>query len=905
MTHGQEKPQYRAQLCEDYIKFYNTQGKRVDLGDIWPRCNRDDTNRSFNPLSNITRKNICKLEEVDRIPITVNPDGRADLWVAITADEENIYCTTHNETGLPEDEEDFVGMVFAVDRATNKVKWRRRMSEYSGIPSDYSRAGPAIYGDFIFFGSSIATPQTWEPFQDVVRRFVPGPVPFAPSGRRVRAYCVNKHTGDMVWERELGKVASVYSDPDNFLSITMCPLVVELDVYQNGKKVPVLIIATSSLQSYIAWLACADNNPFGPSIWTSNAAVRMTESGQVYFLDILSGASFVPHFDVSPPQYRSGDVLGADAIRPGQTTITLNHFVQAADLAGGGGLNPVSVQFEGTQNITWALYAGLTIPTPLDTIQVVDNTGAVVALVGGAVAGANLNQVVVNIDTTFTQGSTQFMSPNGNMYDTTNAAVKLNGDLGPARIYKRLQAGDSLDEQDAYEASYMGASTWGSTPCVNYDKCGNAIELYISTGQSHHIPVDESLAIRAVTIEPFDILNQILVDEEAFRVSPTTANLQKIRNGFALWLQNIKDEKAVPLSERGRRHYHNAAVGLDLRPGKIGQYLWDFKTIGYDSWHLGYQIEALRQVEGLPGVAIPGFSAISNWWGWDKAPDADFGECPYLLPKAGDNGEDLLALATKGGTAWTLRLDNLESASTITELHCVVLNSPGLLGASNFGSSADCDTLYTVQANSMEQSNTNLPFQTSTDWRSLNPQAQQFPPKLAWYPVTETNPATIVPFEFYQSYISAYEPATGEVRFEVAATPQNTSAPWVTSTGCPSSTKDLLFVPDGSGRIQIFDSRCGAFVTALDIGTGGITSPIIGKDKMYVLSGRGSFAGTYPDSNYAGAREMFVYELPKKFCGQKEKKKSHQCKHHCNGYSCKQKNYPCDESDCCNHNKKH
>lgn len=856
---------YRAKFYKDYINFYNVEGKKVHLGDIWPRCNRDDTNRSFNPLSNINRRNICKLEEVEKIPITASLDGRADIWVAITSDEDNIYCTTHNESGLPDDEI-IGGMVFAVDRSTNRIKWRRKMSEYSGIDDDYSRAAPAVYGDYIFFGSSIATPQTWEPYNNVVRRFRPGPVPFKASGRRIRAYCVNKHTGEMVWERELGKVANLESDPDNYLTITMCPLVVELDVHGNGNKVPVLIISTSSLQSYVAWLACENNNPFGPGLWTSNAAVRMTDSGQVYFLDTMSGASVAKHFDTSPDQYRAGQKLGADSIRPGQTKITLNHYVNAEDLTVGGGMNPVSNKFEGVQNITWGLLEGKTIPTPLDNIEVMDKNGNVVTLVGGAVAGANLNKVVVNIDTIFTEGSTVFKSPNNNNYNTNDEDVKLNGDLGQARVYKRLEAGDTLDEQDAYQASYMGATTWGSSPCVNYDRQGNAIELYLTTGQSHHIPLDEALAIKEVSTEPIKILNDILVEQDIFRLNPTSDNLRKIREGYDIWLENIKIEKSVQISERGRRHLHNAAVGLNLRSGKIGEYMWDFKTIGYDLWHIGYQLEALRQVPNSPGVAIPGYSAIANWYGMPKGPDADFGEGPYLLPQLGEGGEDLLGLATKGGSGFTLRLNNVRTGSSVTELHSVMLNNPGILGASNFGSCADSDTLYTVQANSMEQSNTNLPFQISTNWRSVNPQVQQFPPKLAWYPVTENNPSTIVPFELYQSYVSAYEVESGTVRFEVAATPQNKTAPWVTSSGNPCCTNDMIFVPDGSGRIQIFDSEDGEFIRALDIETGGITCPIIAKDKLYVLSGRGTFSTLYPNSNYIGAKNMYVYELSNK-CG--------------------------------------
>ena len=576
----------------------------------WPRVGRNKEANNYNPQSHFGSSNVADIKLEKTIKVFPTADGEGDFWISLTSSKDTIYATSHNTTDF---EAPSGGYVFAIDKKTCQVKWRRSMEDYSGIPGDNSRAGPGVYGDFIFFGSSLFSPQTWAPFGPVFRKFAAPATPYDATGRRMRMYCVNRHTGDLVWEQEIGASAALYSDPDNYAIITMSPIVIEMDVHGNGSKIPVLVFGQSSVQSFIPWIATLDGaNPFGPSLYFDVSAARMTDQGKLHFLDALSGTPIIAPITTMPTPYAAGDVVDASSIGPGNATVKIRYYVSPADV-GGGDLDPVTAQFEGPQNITWLLIAdgANTVPTCLDTIMVTDNTGTDVALVGGAVIAANLNLITVNLDTTFTLASVVFAAPAGN-FNTTDAGVQLDGSAGlfRARICKYLSVGDALDEPDAYALNNYGASVWQTPPSVRCNSAGCPVELYFTTGQLHWNVLDEQETILGASQNPIAALSLIETAQTTYVGAPSAPALAAIRATYVSWLANVDAQLAVPLSTRGSTTYYDTLFSVNLRPGFLGTVIDRYRAIGYDTWNLGLQNDANRLVSGFPVPELAPFSSI-------------------------------------------------------------------------------------------------------------------------------------------------------------------------------------------------------------------------------------------------------------------------------------------------------
>ncbi|HEX7932716.1 MAG TPA: PQQ-binding-like beta-propeller repeat protein [Paraburkholderia sp.] len=82
----------------------------------------------------------------------IGTDNVAQLsprWSVETAGNVSATPTVANGTVYVPD---FGGMLWAVDAASGQVKWKREVSDYSGIPNDASRTSPAVWKDILVIG---------------------------------------------------------------------------------------------------------------------------------------------------------------------------------------------------------------------------------------------------------------------------------------------------------------------------------------------------------------------------------------------------------------------------------------------------------------------------------------------------------------------------------------------------------------------------------------------------------------------------------------------------------------------------------------------------------------------------------------------------------------------------------
>lgn len=809
----------------------------------WLRFGKDDTNRGYCESTIFNYLNASKIEILDKTSPFITAEGGA-VWVGITSDEDYVYVTTHNVAEL-----NGGGYIFRAHKDTLEIDWKVTFESLTGVPGDHARAAPTISGNRIYVASSVFFPQTWEPYTDVVRRYRPGPVPFPTYGKRRSMICLNKETGLKLWETPLGELANTISDDDNYLVITQEPVVFHADLIGNGSSTEIVAVGSSSTQSFIPWLACDNNNPFGPSIYTSAKNIRMTDAGKLFFLDALTGI-LIKTTRILPEFYNTGDVLLSSSLIPGELVLTGPHWINPGEL------NPIPTKYGGLQNITWLLANGANIPTPLNNLTVMDNTGTPVVLAGGIPAGANLHNVTVNIDAVFNAGTTNFSVGAAN-YLTIDAATQLDGTGGmeSARILVRLSPGDILTEEEArVVANYYGASIWGSSPTIKNVK-GVALEMYITSGQNHGLPVDEANYINETTSPLLSMLNNIAAAQATYQDNPSQANLDAIRAAYATDLALLNSQLAVSVSSRGEANLKDSLISIDLRPDNFGEIIDNIKSLKYDVWNLGMSIEASR-FNGA--IDIPGITDIQQYFTYYRGYDGDFGEGPQYFPCGSPNGLDMIVIPSKGGLILSVEIsDQTLGPSTFTLLDKQIIGNPGILGGSNFGSTSNSKATYSVQVNGGETGNFNRSYQTG-DKGSNNPQAQNFFPILDWYPISQNYP-NIEVFPLYRSYVNKFDLTTKSITWEVPATPQNVSAPWITSLGAMSCTDQFVIYPDGSGRIQFISAHTGTLLNSIDIQTGGCTAPIIEKQFIYVMSGRAFFSDSYPNSNYANAQ--FLYKM--------------------------------------------
>lgn len=882
------KSKYHIIFKQNKIKIINEKLEVIDLNDNlnpligeWPLFGKDYQNIAYGNDSDINKNNVDRLKLKYTTPIGETPTMSTDTFASMTFDQNNIYLTTNGQYNENNQLTDRSGYLFSIKRQDGSINWRRYFPSYSGIKGDYSRAAPAIWNDRLFLASNIQLPQTFAPYNNVVARFTLPPIPVNPTNRRIRMYSINKNTGDLIWEAEVGNKANLITDMDNWLTITASPTVFEIN------NIPIVAVTTSSSQSFAPWLYVPEGNPLGLSFGTRRD-FQMTDIGALYMFNGING-QILSKTSFGPTPYKQGDILDITSIAPTRKYFKIIHYVEPEDLIKGGGLNPVKKEFTGFQEIVWTLYQGSIIPTPLNGIIVIDTQGNPITLKGGSIVTTNLNQVVVSVRTEFNRGSS-FFNVNGTQYDLNDPNIYLidsNPNIfNPAVIFKYLRTGYILSKQDAYQASYFGVSSFGSSPNINFDDDGKPVELYLATGQNHSIPYDEMEYIITSTgnQDYIGLMNEIKLAQVNFELKRTKYNLDIIRQKTQNLLYVVTQQANVPLSVRGSYNLKNSIIGIDLRNNNFSNIIWTFQTSGYDLWHQGYVIDARRVIPST-GALVNGLSNISLYYRFPRAPDGDFGESPYLFKGEAsiyskstiicnckscstknnhskdqctkskkikhDKGNDLLVGCNKFGNVYTLLLSDVNvNKSAYKILHTARLGNGGLLGGSNFGSTSDGKLLFTDQRNSVNLNEDNPPL----------PSPQQFPPNLDWYPLSQNNPDTIMPFKSYNSYISAYDFRSGVVSWEALMIPTypQSNTPSDSTLSCVSG---VVFAHCGDSILRGYDSNNGSIIFEAKLDVAGTARPVINKDEIYIASGRAGYNAVRFNSKYGPTRYLYSFKL--------------------------------------------
>ena len=147
------------------------------------------------PLWLVAGQNLSNTRH-QRDETKINPANVEHLsvkWVFTTGgDVSATPAVDENAVYVP----DWGGSLFKIDRESGSEIWSRRISEYTGIPDDLSRATPAVYGDKLIFGNQV-------------------------GGAHLMA--VSKESGDLIWVKRV--------DDHEASFITQSPVVHDNRVY--------------------------------------------------------------------------------------------------------------------------------------------------------------------------------------------------------------------------------------------------------------------------------------------------------------------------------------------------------------------------------------------------------------------------------------------------------------------------------------------------------------------------------------------------------------------------------------------------------------------------------------------------------------------------------------------------
>jgi polyvinyl alcohol dehydrogenase (cytochrome) len=129
----------------------------------WLSAGHDDNNSRSQPLEHsISRENV------GRLGIKWFFETEGDVWATPAVDDTTVYVP------------DASGNLFAVDRSSGELTWRRRIDEITDVPGVVARATPTIDGDVLYLG-------------DQGGRFNQGATFFA----------LNKRTGETIWKTKI------------------------------------------------------------------------------------------------------------------------------------------------------------------------------------------------------------------------------------------------------------------------------------------------------------------------------------------------------------------------------------------------------------------------------------------------------------------------------------------------------------------------------------------------------------------------------------------------------------------------------------------------------------------------------------------------------------------------------
>lgn len=223
----------------------------ASLSSAWPSAGHDLLNtRNQNTESKINSGNAGNLA----VKWAFTTGG--DVSATPALDGPNVYFP------------DWAGNLYAVDQKTGVQIWSHKISDYTGIPGDYSRATPAVYNGYLIFGNQggYVNGSAW-------------------------MMAVNKQTGNLVWKTQVETVAF--------------PIITQSAVIDPSGTIPVAYVGVASaeeaFEAFIPGYVCCS---FRGSMLALNA-----NTGQ-----ILWKTYTVPAGGVPGDSYTGGAVWGSTAV---------------------------------------------------------------------------------------------------------------------------------------------------------------------------------------------------------------------------------------------------------------------------------------------------------------------------------------------------------------------------------------------------------------------------------------------------------------------------------------------------------------------------------------------------------------------------------------------------------------
>ncbi len=399
------------------------------------------------------------------------------------------------------------------------------------------------------------------------------------------------------------------------------------------------------------------------------------------------------------------------------------------------------------------------------------------------------------------------------------------------RYVAQLTSGHILNAQEAKSLNYYGNSIWAQAPTLDYKHN----KIYQGTGQTHGIPLDETFALAAPSIDYFDRKQPVL--NALYGYSQT--NIAPIAP--IMTLSDIQEQKdifsedtvvfATPtltgiaaMSPRGFRSYCDAIMCWDLYSGSpSGTLDWAFRTYIYD---------AETFVGDEPNIIVLD----------ERGLDADASSGVHYfqdIQVEGGSFKSYAVACTKGSLVLVVDISGVNSAVTFDHTNpiekgivptAIYGGSDGTLGGSNYGSAQSCgNLLITSNANAAPVIRTSIGFGSRSQLYTNNfNQGFEFM-------VTQSGEI----LQIQNSIVQAFDISRQQIVWETPLGQRSHSV--------ETCTNGIVFGINGDGVLFGFDIETGKIVWKLNVIPfgcgGGLTCPIFCGDCAIIIPNY-SVAGT-------------------------------------------------------------
>ena len=816
---------------------------------VWSSGNSDLQSRNFSTNSEkLTAEDAHRLA-LDYATYIPSKPGKL-VWGqhCVSLDEDHIYVVTQSALGfatLAALTEAGDQDIACVCRHTGKKIWQRNVSDYTGSIYDAARGGPIILGDKLYlvagnpFSHIQSTKEPSDPTQDMGLSLFG--LSLVGTGRRnASIVCLEKNNGDLVWVKQYGKVAKTFNDEDNSMSWGFTATGIADYDMGDGTKIPLIIAGTSQVGQYV-WQYIATIAKSGGkrcAVALDRAYRAYVDRGKVFFINGLTGI-VMAETSMGPDNLKAGDVITAggdpmkDPFIPDRTVCDIRETIVAAPLTPASRYNIAGGNTTYVTFMADAAFLNLpefvdTVPSFCDGLQTVDKTGTFVTVTSGQTVASKPNYDGMSIKVDFLwvpgQEGVKFTVP---LSSSPATQWTVAGNLIGKRVTKRLQSGDTLSDSDANELRYVGASVW-TAPCpVYFDKqTGQPLEIYMSTGQAHHIPFDEANFFDSDQSPYVPADSNYWDNMMALGASYASTNLSTIKAAEDLSVWKEQQRAALTYSDispRGQRFLPNSLVALNLRPGHLGEYIWHFRAVGFDSWSVAENAATAPNSAGTKSATSPyGFVDPKCFHEQPKSADGDFG-APAIL----DRKKNILMWGNKFGHIGSLDLTEGTALipTTMSVRHWRYGGSPSSLGGANYATSYDGKRMYLNQRN-----------KAGDNYGPNLPNTKNYYPTFPYAPVSKQS-GPLVKWAVGDSYVLAFDPDSGDIVWETLVSPGHQTV------GGTSTNGKVVVAISQDNKLYVLDARTGEEVMALDQ-EGGNGYAAIDNNKIYVFNGRSQQGGT-------------------------------------------------------------